>query len=105
MKGLDEWLAATAWNKIYWSRVKAHADRLQSDGCSGVPDYLWWTCLEHDIHYRTHQMLSGDVIDRETADYIFRVRIQQGSGFGRFSPVSWWRWAAVRLFGEKAWRK
>ena len=101
---LDQWLATTAWDKLYWSLVDEMANVLKSDGCTGVADYLRWTCLEHDIHFRTHKFLDGTPIDFGTANYIFRVRIQQGSGLGVMSPVSWWRWAAVQWFGGKAWK-
>lgn len=103
MKDLDMWLEETAYDKPYWSDVKIVADALMSDGCTGAPDWLKWTCWEHDALYRRHCMIHGGKIDRATADYIFRRRIQQGSGFGRLSPVSWWRWAGVRLLGSKAW--
>lgn len=100
---LVQFLEKTAWDKVYWSRIKEKADELGSDGCSGVPDFYRWTCWEHDIHYRTHAFLSGDTIDKATADYIFRVRIQQGSFWGKFSPMSWWRWIGVALFGKSSW--
>jgi hypothetical protein len=97
------WLDHTAWDKLYWSDVRERAIELESDGCTGVPQWLIWTCWEHDIHYRTHKMLDGTMIDKRTADYIFRVRIQQGSGFGVLSPVSWWRWIGVRMLAKRAW--
>ena len=100
---LNSWLAATAWDKVYWSDVRARAKRLNSDGCTGVPDYLVWTCLEHDVHFRTHRFLTGEPIDFQSANYIFRARIQQGSPLGKFSPAAWWRWAAVAVFGASAW--
>ena len=102
---LDKWLEDTAWDKLYWSDVHARAKELKSDGCTGVPDYLVWTCLEHDAHFRTHKMIDGTPIDFATANYVFRVRIEQGSGLGVFSPVAWWRWAGVSVFGRKAWGK
>jgi hypothetical protein len=104
-KDLGEWLKRTCWDKIYWSEVHAAALAIESDGCSCVPDWMIWTCWEHDIHYRTHSMLDGEKITRAQADYVFRRRIQQYSGWGRLSPVSWWRWAFLRMFGERAWNK
>lgn len=102
-EGLDEWLAETAWHRRYWVNVKEEAAILGADGCTGVPDWYGWTCLEHDIHYRTHQFTCGCPIDREQADYILRVRIQQASPLGKFSPVSWVRWLGVRLLAQRAW--
>jgi hypothetical protein len=40
---LDEWLARTAWDKLYWSDVRLLARDLGSDGCTGVPDWMVWT--------------------------------------------------------------
>ena len=102
-EALDYWLKVTAWDKLYWSDVNGLAIQLKADGCTGVVDYLAWTCMEHDIHYRTHGMVYGHPLTKEEADYIFRVRIQQGSSFGRLSPISWIRWIGVRVFGSKAW--
>lgn len=102
---IDKWLQNTAWDKMYWSDICNIARNLHSDGCSGVPDWLVWTCWEHDIHYRTHRTIDGDYLTKQQADYIFRHRIQQGSGFGVFSPAAWWRWLGVKLFGKQAWQK
>jgi hypothetical protein len=102
---LDQWLEETAWDRIYWSDVRSRAQELKADGCSGVPDWMVWTCLEHDVHYRTHKTLNGTPITKTTSDYVFRVRIQQGSALGRFSPVSWWRWLGVKYLGKKAWEE
>lgn len=104
-KWLDGWADRTAYDKLYWSGVKEKAEDLCSDGCSGVPDWMIWTCWEHDYHYRTHESVEGWPIKKCEADYIFRRRIQQSSGFGRFSPVSWWRWLGVRFLATKAWNQ
>ena len=104
---LDAWLEDTAWDKPYWIDVHKRALELNSDGCSGVPDWFVWTCHEHDVHYRQHRYLTGDEIDFNTANYILRVRIQQGSWFRQFSPVSWWRWLGVKYLpaAKRAWEK
>lgn len=99
----EQWLEATAWNKIYWSEIRTWANNLKSDGCTGVADWMVWACLEHDCHYRMHHDLKGNVLTKAEADYIFRVRMQQGSALGVLSPISWWRWAAVSVLGRKAW--
>ena|SRR3990167_981891 len=103
MLELDKWLSDTANDKVYWLSVYTVAKILKSDGCTGVPDYLKWTCLEHDIHYRTHKFLNGTNITFNKANYVFKVRIQQSSVLGRFSPVAQWRYWAVTTFGRKAW--
>ena len=102
-KALNQWLTDTAWDRVYWSRVRDRAQELDADGCSGVPDWMVWTCYEHDVHYRTHATLEGRPLTRRQADWCFRVRIQQSSALGAFSPVSWWRWLGTRAFGRKAW--
>lgn len=108
---LDKWLDDTSYDKLYWSEVRAKATVLKSDGCSGVPDWLVWTCWEHDIHTRTHKMVDGTEIDFETAAYVFRRRIQQGSPLPPWmnflSPSSWWRWGGVRFSpqSKRAWAK
>ena len=59
--------------------------------------------FEHDIHYRTHAWLDGAPIFKSEADARFRQVIQARSFLGRVSPMAWWRWAGVALFGGKAW--
>lgn len=102
---LKRWLKDTAWHRLYWSKVRERAKALDSDGCSGVPDWMIWTCYEHDIHYRTHRFLDGKEITRAKADRIMRVRMQQGSAWGVLYWRSWARWIGVRLFGANAWNK
>lgn len=87
----------------YWVRVRERAAELLSDGCSGVPDFYLDACLDHDIAYRTGKTIHGEAITRAQADARFRRVIQSRSPFGVLSPMSWWRWAGVRLFGGKAW--
>lgn len=88
----------------HWERVRSIAAALGSDGCSGVPDFHLDACLEHDIHYRTGKTIYGTPLTRAQADARFRRCIQQRSIFGRFSPMAWWRWAGVRLFGGASWQ-
>lgn len=88
----------------YWSRVRARAKELNADGCTGVADIYVDSCFEHDIHYRTHATLYGDPLSRADADQILRERIQEFSFLDGFSPMAWWRWAGVRLFGGPSWR-
>ena len=91
-------------NRFYWAAVQAEASSLNADGCSHVTEAYRSCCLEHDIHYRTHKTIYGDDISRTEADARFRQCMQDRSRFGKSSPMSWWRWAGVRLFGRKAWR-
>ena len=87
----------------YWQRVRDRAAELQSDGCSGVPDFYLDCCLEHDIAYRTHKNIFGEELTKAQADAHFRRCMQARSTFGVLSPMSWWRWLAVRWLGGKSW--
>ena len=97
------------WNDEYRALVRAKAKELGSDGCSGVPDFHLDGCYEHDIAYRTGKDLYGNQITRAEADRRFRIYIQKHSllakfRLGFFSPMSWWRWAGVRLFGRNSYQ-
>lgn len=103
---LTRFLQSTAWDRVYWSDIRLWADMLKSDGCTGVPDWMLWTCLEHDCHYRSHHLsplYGGQPLGKAEADYILRVRMQQSSAWGVFYWRSWVRWAGVWAFGRKAW--
>lgn len=93
------------WTPHYIALVEAKAEELDSDGCSGVPDFFLLGCFEHDIHYRTHKDVWGGPITKCQADTRLKYYIQMRSWFGRFSPMAWWRYWAVREFGRKSWRK
>lgn len=89
----------------YWARVRQRAKELGADGCTVVPEFYHHCCNEHDIHYRTHKTLDGEPITRAEADKRLRDCIIQSSMLHRFSPMAWWRWAAVRAFAFHAWNK
>lgn len=76
---------------------------IQSDGCTLVPDFYREVCIEHDFYYETHRDFSGRYISRAEADRRLRERKQQFSKLGKASPMSWWRWAGVRLAGWIFW--
>lgn len=78
---------------------------VHSDGCSRVPDLYVSECYKHDFYYRTHHDFEGKLITRAEADRRFRLGIQHKSGCGVFNLLSWWRWAAVRLWASGAWYK
>lgn len=90
-------------DRAYWDAIKLKALSLQSDGCSGVPDFYQEVCYEHDVHYRTHRFLDGRPITKEVADLLLNVGIKDRSLFGAWSPMAWWRWKAVRWWGGPAW--
>lgn len=73
---------------------------IQSDGCTDIPEFHHHCCVVHDLGYRFGIDPYGTKIDRRTADANFRKCMQKDSPLGRFSPMSWWRWAAVRVAGR-----
>lgn len=96
---------APLWTKEYRALIRARAKELGSDGCSGPALEIYQdACYEHDIHYRTGKTLAGQPITRAEADRLLRLRIQTMSKLGLLSPVSWWRWAAVRIFARGSWQ-
>lgn len=95
----------------HWRRVVALAQKLNTDGCTGVPD-LWFRlcCYDHDIAYRTGLDVDGKALDRTTADHNLRRCMAEQSplakiGCGVLSPLSWLYWAGVRLGAASHWLK
>jgi hypothetical protein len=86
----------------YWERLKEWAAQ-NSDGCTKAADIHVECCYEHDYHYVFGETLEGSPITKAEADVQFRRCIQSRSKLGKFSPMSWWRFAAVRLFGKGKW--
>src|SRR3990167_4187008 len=91
----------------YWQKVKQMSQALKGDGCTNSPDLFYTHCCdEHDIHYRTGHTLEGTPISRKDADRrLFTCMKKAGKTpiIGRFL-VPCIYWAAVRLFGGRAWR-
>lgn len=84
-------------DEAYWLAIEAEATRRLSDGCTAVKDYHVLCCYEHDLHWNGHR-LDGTPISRGQANKEFRQCIQGRSKLGRFSPLSWWRWAGVTFW-------
>lgn len=98
-------LSTTDWRRVTEDDLKVIAEAIQTDGCTGVADFYLCACILHDYWYRTGVDLDGVTpITRAEADRRFRRIIQQRSVFGRLSPMSWWRWAGVRLLGASSWK-
>jgi len=93
--------AETVKEKVedYWDTVRRLAKEVKSDGCSKVLDLWVDCCYEHDIHWRTGKTYDGKPISVREANKRFRKCMQEKSKFGVYSPVSWWRWAAVSITG------
>lgn len=101
----------------YRHAVQAAAVAVDSDHCTGVPDWYRDACDEHDVHYRTHARLDGRPIRRARADWLLgrRIRVLAREGLSwepwswqhviGYVGVSWWRYAVVRLVGRAAWAK
>jgi len=102
---LFRFIERTAWDEAYWLRMDKRALELKSDGCTGVPDTYLYSCKEHDIHTRTHKTVHGDAITFNQAAYCIRRRVQQGSVLGSLSPISWFRWVGVHIFGHRPWEE
>lgn len=82
------------------TNIKLYID---SDGCTGVPDFYKAECIKHDFYYRTHHNFKGELISKEWADLSFMRGIQSKSKFGKYSPMALWRYLGVRIFGRSAW--
>lgn len=91
------------WEELTPEDVGRIATAINSDGCTGVPDFYLHCCTIHDFWYTTHHDINGHPITRQEADRRFRECIQSRSRFGGLSPMAWWRWLGVRLFGGSAW--
>lgn len=81
-------------NREYWLRIREWALGAGSDGCTMVPDTHLECCWEHDKHWGGTD-IDGNPISRAETNRLFRECIQNRSKFGRFSPMSWWRWVGV----------
>lgn len=104
---------------LYWNWIATESIAINSDGCSAVPDFYLKCCQQHDLSYyyarcprsayRAHitgsmnSWADAKTLTQSAADINFRRCIQQNSKLGRFSPMSWWRWLALKVVGKKAW--
>ena len=104
---------------LYWSWIKAEAKAINSDGCSWVSELYRPCCLQHDLSYyyaklpeSAYSYYIQDVVDpweqatwasRLDADQGFKACIQKRSRIKKWSPLSWIRYAGVRLFGSGIW--
>lgn len=81
------------------------ATAIKSDGCTGVPEFHHNCCVVHDLGYRFQIDPWGQAVSRAQVDAALRRCHQAESVFGRFSPMSWWRWAGVRIVGRFLWNE
>lgn len=83
-------------DRVYWDAIVANAKGRGSDGCTLVGEHHQECCFEHDINW-SGTTLEGDPISKEEANLRFKACIQSRSIFGRFSPMSYWRFFGVTL--------
>lgn len=98
-------LTSCNWTELTERDIKQIEIAIKSDGCSGPTVPLFRNgCVLHDFWYRTHRDFDGTDISREMADQRFREYIKvHDTLFDGVSPMAYWRWAMLRLFGEAAW--
>lgn len=78
-----------------------------SDGCTGALPVHVDCCFQHDwcYHYHTDpwSVFCGTPtpISKADADLMFRRCNEDEDPLGRFSPLAWWRWWAVKWFGGR----
>lgn len=94
-----------------WVRLEAKA--INTDGCTLVSEIYQWCCFEHDLvcrrrknprdAYRKFRKGVADYwseakdMSRSDGDTQFRKCIQKNSPLGKFSPISWIRYAGVSV--------
>lgn len=105
---------------LYWDWVNAECALIKSDGCSKSLELYHQACQQHDLcyfyakspHSAYTRYLEGEIdpwehaeaITKGASDAMFRREMQAHSRFGRFSPMSWWRFVGLKIFGGHAWR-
>ena len=83
----------------YWKDIRLWAKELKSDGCSFATEAFKEACLEHDCHWWTGETLWGTAVSIQAANDRFRAVMRSRSRFGKYSPMAFWRWAAVSVRG------
>lgn len=85
----------------YHDELKALAESIGSDGCSGPTLQVHVDCCwEHDWSYVTCMTPRGVPTTKAEADRRFRDCLQAHSPLRFLSPLAWWRWLAVMQFGR-----
>lgn len=89
----------------YEEELEAWGRTVGSDGCTYPAMQVFRICcLAHDRAYATGFTIRGVRITKAQADQQFRDCIQRHSTFRWLSPMSWWRYWAVRRFGRGVWK-
>ena len=104
----------------YWSWVRSEAACIGADGCSGpAMGFHIECCMEHDLGYyyardardaylkhrggALDPWTAAKPIDRAEVDRRFRQCHRNRSRLGNWSPMAWYRWAAVAWRGGSRW--
>ena len=110
---------------LYWDWVREECDKIGSDGCTLVSEMFHKCCSQHDLAYYWGKNPKSaynyyittvapdneacwryaDPVTRKEADDQFKTCIQGCSVFKRFSPLSYIRWAGVRIGGAGIWAR
>lgn len=97
-------MTSVAWAWIPAERLEALARDIGSNGCTGVLQLRQGCCIAHDWAYAYHRdPATGEPLTRSEADRRFRACLQTRSRLGIWSPLAFWRWAGVRMFGSRSW--
>lgn len=96
-------LSTTDWRLMTSEDKVRISEYIESDGCTGVPDFYKRCCIFHDFWYRTHVDFDLNPITKKEADRRLSLCIQSRSFMGKISPMAWWRYWGVRFFGGRAW--
>ena len=96
-------LSSLDWRKFTQDDYDRIYKFIDSDGCTDVPDFYLNGCTQHDFWYRTHRNFDGTPITKQEADKGLEQYVWKHSWFGHFSPLAWWRYRGLRMFGKRAW--
>ena len=96
-------LSTKEWRKFTEKDIADIALFINSDGCTGVPDFYLDCCIIHDWFYATHRDFNGNPKTKAFADKVLEECIRKESWLGKWSPMAWWRWQGVKHWANKAW--
>jgi len=97
-------LSSFEWRKLTQADYDRLSDFIESDGCTGVPNFYLNGCILHDFSTRTHRDLDGTPMTEQQTNKRLEEYIWAHSVFGHFSPMAWWRyWALQNFFENRPW--